>query len=95
LSRLRCLEGGFGLWLDDKGTVNGKTSTSTYILTGYGPTPPSFSLTAGRKHNRKDIELIEELSLGFLAGAVTIALPLGLLAGAVVETLNLSLRHLK
>jgi hypothetical protein len=31
--RLRCSEGGFGLWLGDKGIVNGKTSTSTYILT--------------------------------------------------------------
>jgi hypothetical protein len=57
-------------------------------------TPPSFSLTVGRKHSRKDIKLVEELSLGFLAGAVTIALPLGLLAGAVAETLILSLRHL-
>jgi hypothetical protein len=89
------LEGGFGLWLGDKGIVNGKTSTSTYILTGYGPTPPSFSLTVGRKHSRKDIKLVEELLLGFLVGATTIALPLGLLAGAVAETLILSLRHLK
>jgi hypothetical protein len=40
LSRLRCSEGGFGLWLGDKGIVNGKTSTSTYILT----TPSSFGL---------------------------------------------------
>jgi hypothetical protein len=52
LSRLRCSEGGSGLWLGDKGIFNGKTSTSTYILTGYGPTPPSFSLNAGRKHSR-------------------------------------------
>jgi hypothetical protein len=59
------------------------------------PTPPSFSLTVGRKHSHKDIELVEELLLGFLAGVVTIALPLGLLAGAVAETLILSLRHLK
>jgi hypothetical protein len=62
---------------------------------GYGPTPPSFSLTARRKHSQNDIKLVEELSLGFLAGAVTIALSLGLLAGAVAETLILSLRHLK
>jgi hypothetical protein len=41
------------------------------------------------------IKLIEELPLGFLVGAVTIALPLGLLAGAVAETLILLLRHLK
>jgi hypothetical protein len=88
-------EGGFGLWLGDKGIVNGKTSTSTYILTGYGPTPPSFSLIAIRKHSRKDIKLVEELSLGFLAGVVTIALSLGLLVGAVAETLILLLRHLK
>jgi hypothetical protein len=27
LSRLRCSEGGFGLWLGDKGIVNGKMST--------------------------------------------------------------------
>jgi hypothetical protein len=27
MSRLRCSEGGFGLWLGDKGIVNGKTST--------------------------------------------------------------------
>jgi hypothetical protein len=65
MSRLRCLEGGFGLWLGDKGIVNGKMSTSTYILIGYGPTPPSFSLTARRKHSREDIKLVEELSLGF------------------------------
>jgi hypothetical protein len=81
--------------LGDKGIVNGKTSTSTYILAGYGPTPPSFSLTARRKHSRKDIKLVEELSLGFLAGAVTIALSLGLLAGAGAKTLILLLRHLK
>jgi hypothetical protein len=66
-----------------------------HILTGYGPTPPSFSLTTGREHSHKDIKLVEELSLGFLAGAVTKALSLGLLAGAVAETLTLSLRHLK
>jgi hypothetical protein len=59
------------------------------------PTPPSFSLTVGRKHSQKDINLVEELLLGFLAGAVIKALPLGLIAGAVVETLILSLRHLK
>jgi hypothetical protein len=81
--------------LGGKGIVNGKMSTSTYILTSYGPTTPSFSLAAGRKHSHKDIELIEELLLGFLAGAITIALPLGLLAGAVAETLILSSRHLK
>jgi hypothetical protein len=34
LSRLSCLEGGFDLWLGDKGIVSGRTSTSTYILTG-------------------------------------------------------------
>jgi hypothetical protein len=96
MSRLRCSEGGFGLWLgDNRDIVNGKMSTNLHILTGYGPTPPSFSLIAGRKHSRKDIKLVEELPLGFLAGAVTIALPLGLLAGAVAETLNLLLRHLK
>jgi peptidoglycan biosynthesis protein MviN/MurJ (putative lipid II flippase) len=66
-----------------------------YILTSYGPTPPSFSITTERKHSHKDINLVEELSLGFLVGAVTIALSLGLLAGAVAETLILFLRHLK
>jgi hypothetical protein len=93
---------------DNSDIVNGKTSTFIHILTGYWPTPPSFSLTAGRKHRRKDIKLVEELSLGFLAGAVTIALSLGfltgavtialslgLLAGVVAKTLILSLRHLK
>jgi hypothetical protein len=70
-------------------------STFIHILTGYGPTPPSFNLTAGRKHSRKDIKLVEELSLGFLAGAITIALLLGLLASAVAKILILSLRHLK
>ena len=75
--------------------VNGKMSTSTYILTVYGPTPPSFSLTVGRKHSHEDIKLVEELSLEFLAGAITIALSLGLLAGTVEETLIVSLRHLK
>ena len=63
-------------------------STSN-ILTGYGPTPPSFSLATGRKLNHKVIKLIEQLSLGFLAGAVTEALSLGLLAGAVAKTLKL------
>jgi hypothetical protein len=62
---------------------------------GYGPTPPSFSLTTRREHSHKDTRLVEELSLGFLAGAVTKALLLGLLAGAVAETLILSLRNLK
>ena len=41
-----------------------------------------------RKHSRKDIKLVEELLLGFLAGVVTIALPLGLLEGAAAETLK-------
>ena len=81
--------------MSDKGIVNGKTSTSTYILTGYGPTPPSFSITVGRKHSQKDIKLIEELSLGFLVGAVTNARSLGLLASVVAETIILPLRHLK
>jgi hypothetical protein len=62
-------------------------STSN-ILTGYGPTPPSFNLTTRRELSHKDINLVEELLLGFLAGAVTKALPLGLLAGAVAETLK-------
>jgi hypothetical protein len=79
---------------DNSDIVDGKTSTSIHILTGYGPTPPSFGLTAGRKHSHKDIKLVEELPLGFLAGAVTKALPLGLLASAVAETLILLLRHL-
>jgi hypothetical protein len=91
-----CSEGGFSLWLgDNNDIVNGKTSTFIHILIGYRPTPPSFSLTAGKKHSHKDIKLVEELLLGFLAGAVTIALPLGLLACAVVENLILSLRHLE
>jgi hypothetical protein len=33
LSRSRCSEGGFDLWLGDKGIVNGKTSTILHILT--------------------------------------------------------------
>jgi hypothetical protein len=33
LSRSRCLEGGFSLWLGGEGIVNGKTSTIFYILT--------------------------------------------------------------
>ena len=74
---------------DNNDIVDGKTSTSIHILTGYGPTPPSFSLTTGREHSHKDIKLIEELLLGFIAGAVTKALTLGLLVGAVAETLNL------
>jgi hypothetical protein len=62
---------------------------------GYGPTTPSLSLTTRRKHGHKDIELIEELSLGFLAREITIALSLGLLAGVVAKTLIFSLRNLK
>jgi hypothetical protein len=60
-----------------------------------GPQPPSFSLTDGKKHNHKDINLVEELSLGFLVGEVTKVLQLGLLADAVAKTLILSLRYLK
>jgi len=90
------LEGGLGLWLgDNSDIVYGEMSTSIHILIGYGPTPPSFSLTTGRKHSHKDINLIEELLLGFLAGVVTKALSLGILAGAFEEILTLSLRHLK
>jgi hypothetical protein len=96
LSRLRCSEGGFNLWLgDNSDIVYGKTSTIHHILIVYGPTPPSFSLTTGREHIHKDIKLIEELSLGFLAGAITKALSLVLLAGAAAKTLILSLRNLK
>ena len=80
---------------DNRDIVNGKMITILHILTGYGPTPPSFSLTTGRKHSHKDIKLIEELSLGFLAGAITEALPLWLLASAIIETLILLLRNLK
>jgi hypothetical protein len=58
------------------------------ILTGYGPTPPSFIITIGRKLIHKVINLLEELLLGFIAGAVTKALPLGLLVGVVAETLK-------
>jgi hypothetical protein len=96
LSRLRCSKGGFDLWLgDNSDIVYGKMSTSIHILTGYGPTSPSFSLTTGRENSHKDIKLVEELLLGFIAGAVTKALSLGLLVGAVAKTLTLSLRHLK
>jgi hypothetical protein len=89
------LKGGFGLWLDDNRDIFNGNENIHYILTSYGPTHPSFSLTTRRKHSCEDIKLIEELSLGFLAGAVTIALPLGLLASAVAETLILLLRNLK
>jgi hypothetical protein len=95
LSRLRCSEGVFGLCLGENSIVNGKMRTIFHIITCYGPTPPSFILSAGRKHSHKDIELVEELLLGFLVGAVTKALQLGLLASVVAETLILLLRHLK
>jgi hypothetical protein len=52
------------------------------FLTSYGPTPPSVSLTTGRKLSHKIIKLVEELPLGFLAGAVIEVLSLRLLAGA-------------
>jgi hypothetical protein len=80
---------------DNSDIVDGKMSTIDHILTVYGPTPPSFSLTTGRENSHKDTKLVEELSLGFLAEAVTKALPLGLLVGAVAKTLTLSLRNLK
>ena len=80
---------------DNIDIVYGKISTIHHILIGYGPTPPSFSLTTRREHSHKDINLIEEQLLGFLEGPITKALSLGLLAGAVVETLILPLRHLK
>jgi hypothetical protein len=57
----------------------------SYILTGYGTTPPLVSLTTGRKLSHKVIKLVEELSLGFLAGEITEALPRGLLAGATAN----------
>ena len=83
------MEVGFDLWLaDNSDIVNGKMRTIFYILTGYGSTPLSFSLSIGRKHSHKNIELAEELSLGLLAGATSKTLPLGLLAGAVAETLK-------
>jgi hypothetical protein len=63
-------------------------STPTFLI-GYGPTPPSFCLTTRRNLSHKVIKLFEELLLGFLAGAVTEALPLGLLVGAVAKTLKL------
>jgi hypothetical protein len=59
-------------------------STPTF-LTGYGPTPPSVSLTTGMKLSHKIIKLVEELPLGLLAGAVIVALLLGLLAGATAN----------
>jgi hypothetical protein len=55
------------------------------FLRGYGTTPPSVSLTTGRKLIHNIIKLVEELSLGFLAGAVTEALSLGLLAGVAAN----------
>jgi hypothetical protein len=66
-----------------------------HILTGYGPTPPSFNLTTRREHSQKDTKPVEELPIGFLGGAVTKELSLGLLVGAIVETIILLLRHLK
>jgi hypothetical protein len=63
-------------------------STPTF-LTGYGPTPPSFSLTTRRNLSHKVINFIEELSLGFLASVVIEALPPGLLASAVAKTIKL------
>jgi hypothetical protein len=90
------LGGWLGLWLgDNSDIVYGKMSRIHQILTCYGPTPPSFSLTTGREQSHKDTKLVEELLLGFLLGEVTKSLPLGLLVGAVAETLTLSLRHLK
>jgi hypothetical protein len=59
-------------------------STPTF-LTGYEPTPPSVSLTTGRKLSHNIIKLIEEILLGFLVGETTEALPLGLLAGATTN----------
>jgi hypothetical protein len=50
--------------------------------------PPSVSLTTGRNLSHKIIKLVEELSLGFLAGAVIEALSLGLLAGATENPKN-------
>jgi hypothetical protein len=68
-------------------------STPTFLI-GYGPTPPSFSLTIGRKLSHKVIRLVEELPLGFLAGVVTEALQLGLLAGPLAKTLKTLAQHL-
>ena len=59
-------------------------STPTFLI-GYGPTPPSLSLTTGRKLSHKVIKLIEELQLGFLVGVVTKALSLELLSSAVAK----------
>jgi hypothetical protein len=62
-------------------------STSN-ILTSYGPTPSSFSLTTERELSHKVTKLVEEFPLGFLASATTKALALGLLAGVVAKTLK-------
>jgi hypothetical protein len=86
------LEGGFGLWLgDNSDIVNRKTSTFFHILTGYGPTPPSLSLNVGSKHSHYDIDIVEELLLGLLAGLASKTLSLGLLAGLASKTLSLGL----
>jgi hypothetical protein len=62
------------------------------FLTGYGPTPPSFSLTTRRKLSHINIiKLVEELLLGFLAGEIIEALSLRLLTCAVTEALSLGL----
>jgi hypothetical protein len=68
-------------------------STPTFLI-GYGPTHASFILTSGRKIIHKFIKLVEELFLGFLAGAITKALSLGLLAGAVAKTIKTLSQHL-
>jgi hypothetical protein len=51
LSRSTCSDGGFGLWLGDKGIVNGKTSTILHILTLY---------VLGLKKNLVSISTIED-----------------------------------
>jgi hypothetical protein len=63
-------------------------STPTFLI-GYGPTPHSFSIMTGRKLSHNIIKIVEELPLGFIAGAITEALSLGLLARAVVEKLKI------
>jgi hypothetical protein len=74
------------LWLGDNTSILSMVKpTHPFFLTGYGPTPPSVSLTTGRKLSHKIIKLIEESLLRFLAGVVTEALSLGLLAGAIAN----------
>jgi hypothetical protein len=70
-SRLRCLDGGFDLWLGDEGIVVVKRAHHHIYSNRLWAHTPSVSLKRWNERYPLDIELVEELSLGSLARAAS------------------------